>query len=592
MISFFTHFVMSSIVSTAIILPIILTKCLLKKHITIRWQYNIGLLILILLAVPFIPADLLQFADMGNGFNQNILTGMGSIAESGIQPANQNLLQDFSLSVNRPELGFFIQTLMFVWLTGIFIILVLLFYCNKNLRLIIESTKTIKDDELIGLFKQCKSDLGCMSNNVLIGTSVLVKSPITIGFFKVHIILPFDTRKSLTIEEIRYIILHELAHCKNKDLYINNIMCLFQILYWFNPIVHLAFKVIRLERELACDLSVLKLIPQNKFINYGETLLKFVSKSPTSAMLSLTTEIGDTKSHIKKRVENIVGYKAESSLLRLKSICVFTLSGLLIFSQIPNISAMATYDVSEFNFWADNINHEDLSSYFNNLDGSFVLYDLGNDSYTIHNHEKSIKRVSPDSTYKIYSSLIAFETGVIDLNDSKQAWDGTKYPFQPWNDDQNLTTAMHNSVNWYFQNIDKKVGISELNKYFSELSYGNCDLSGGLTDFWLESSLKISPVEQVILLKALYQNNTIFKTQNVDEVKKVLRLSEKGGAALSGKTGTGSVNGKSINGWFIGYVEKHGNTFIFATNICSEDNANGSTAMQITLDILYDKDIY
>jgi len=153
-------------------------------------------------------------------------------------------------------------------------------------------------------------------------------------------------------------------------------------------------------------------------------------------------------------------------------------------------------------------------------------------------------------------------------------------------------SAMQNSVSWYFQDIDAQVGVEELTSYYTQLSYGNHDLSRGTTDYWMESSLLISPVEQVELLTDFYQNDTIFKSEHVDTLKSILRLSEKDGAVLSGKTGTGSVNGKVINGWFIGYVENNGHTFIFATNIQGEDNAGGSAAVQITLSILKDKGIY
>jgi len=50
---------------------------------------------------------------------------------------------------------------------------------------------------------------------------------------------------------------------------------------------------------------------------------------------------------------------------------------------------------------------------------------------------------------------------------------------------------------------------------------------------------------QVVLLTDFYQNDTIFKPEHVDTLKSTLRLSEKDGAVLSGKTGTGSVNGKA-----------------------------------------------
>ena len=75
-------------------------------------------------------------------------------------------------------------------------------------------------------------------------------------------------------------------------------------------------------------------------------------------------------------------------------------------------------------------------------------------------------------------------------------------------------------------------------------------------------------------------------------VKETLKISEKDGVVLSGKTGTGMIEGKSINGWFIGFVENGEETFIFATYIEGEDNISGSLAADITRSILGDKNIY
>lgn len=52
------------------------------------------------------------------------------------------------------------------------------------------------------------------------------------------------------------------------------------------------------------------------------------------------------------------------------------------------------------------------------------------------------------------------------------------------------------------------------------------------------------------------------------------------------------MNGKNINGWFIGYVETKNNTYFFATNIQNEDDSSGSKAGEITLSILKDLGIY
>jgi bla regulator protein BlaR1 len=477
---------------------------------------------------------------------------------------------------------------MGIWIAGIVVFAIITLMCNKNLRLIKESMKPMEDAKTLFVFKNLKAELG-IKRNILLGTSVLVKTPMTVGFFKTRIILPAE---KISLIDTRYALLHELTHCKTMDIPVNGVMCVLQGLHWFNPLVYLAFKGMRADREVACDTAVLKRLPEDCHINYGETLLNFASTMSRSPALSFAADMGGSKPQIIRRVKHIASYTKESRLLKIKSVCVFVLTGLLILSQIPAVSALAAYDDGKYRFAADNIVYEDLSAYFDGFEGSIVLYDLESDSYTIHNRERSVTRVSPASTYKIYSALIAMDAGVISPERSARDWNGTDYPYEPWNSDQNLLSAMQNSVSWYFQDIDAQVGVKELESYFTRLSYGNHNLSGGIADYWMESSLKISPVEQVELLTALYRNDTIFDAGDVDTLKDVIRLSEKNGAALSGKTGTGSVNGKVTNGWFIGYVENGGRTTVFATSIGGEDDAGGSAAVQITLAILKDKGIY
>ena len=82
-----------------------------------------------------------------------------------------------------------------------------------------------------------------------------------------------------------------------------------------------------------------------------------------------------------------------------------------------------------------------------------------------------------------------------------------------------------------------------------------------------------------------------FSRANIDTIKKTLKLSEQDGVILSGKTGTGVVNGRGINGWFVGYVENRGNVFIFSANIRGKEGVDGSKARNIVISILKDKRI-
>ncbi len=523
--------------------------------------------------------------------HSGVVDAVKSVAGETQSAYGLNLLQDFAISVERVTPGYIPDVFMFIWLAGVFAVAITLLICNRKLRLIKKTFTPISDSAIAALLSRSKAELG-IKKDIPVGTSIFVKSPMSLGILRPLIVLPDNIAEALSANDIRLILLHELTHCKNSDILINALMCLFQVVYWFNPFVHLAFKQMRQDRELACDFAVLNRIPQDGYIDYGKILLRFVGRLSARPTLSLVTDMCGSKPLIHKRVKNIASHKKESKALKAKSVSVFVMTLVLILSQVFAISAFSSNSNASYRLTDKNIVYEDLSAFFGGFDGSFVLYDTKADSYTIYNKEKSVERVSPDSTYKIYSALIALETGVISTTDSQRKWDGTTYPVAAWNQNHNLASAVNNSVNWYFQNTDKSVGQENLKAYLKRLKYGNCDLSADDTDFWLESSLRISPVEQVNLLKDFYRNETIFKPEYVDALKDILRLSEKSGAALSGKTGTGSVNGSIVNGWFIGYVENAGRTVIFATNIQGKDSASGSAATKITLEILKNKEIY
>ena len=55
--------------------------------------------------------------------------------------------------------------------------------------------------------------------------------------------------------------------------------------------------------------------------------------------------------------------------------------------------------------------------------------------------------------------MFGLEEGVITPENSFIAWNGETYPFEAWNADQTLQSAMNSSVNWYFQAVDEQLGV-------------------------------------------------------------------------------------------------------------------------------------
>jgi beta-lactamase class D len=224
---------------------------------------------------------------------------------------------------------------------------------------------------------------------------------------------------------------------------------------------------------------------------------------------------------------------------------------------------------------ASAVEAQDLSAHFRNVEGCIVVYDLQKDAYVRHNEARCRRRFSPFSTFKIPNSLIGLETGVIKDADFVIPWNRTKYPdegwvsepFINWKRDHNLRTAMQHSVVWYYKELALRVGAERMKKHLAQLDYGNADASGGLNKFWLNSSLRISPEEQIEFLKKLYRGQLPFSKRSVDIVKEIIVREETPAYRLSGKTGGGPAgNGKSL-GWFVGYVETRGKVYFFATNI-------------------------
>jgi bla regulator protein BlaR1 len=187
--------------------------------------------------------------------------------------------------------------------------------------------------------------------------------------------------------------------------------------------------------------------------------------------------------------------------------------------------------------------------------------------------------------------LIGLESGVLKDENTMFKWDGTKHSIESWNRDHTLASAISNSVVWYYKILASRVGEKAMQEYIDKIGYGNKDISGGIDKFWLQSSIEISPMEQVELLRKMYHYELPFAKENIDIVKKIMILSTENGTVFRGKTGSGGKNNNYINGWFVGYAEKEGKVYFYAANIEAEKDADGKHAKDITISILRDKNI-
>lgn len=595
---FITHFLLCNIVISIIIGIFLVSKWIFKNTLTSRMQYNLWYFLLVLLLTPFFPVQSKQFPDLFSWLNHMITspafqTVQNKTVNSPATPSTtSDWMNEFTISVNSSTPTIIRCILLCVWIAGMFVMFVLALKSSLQLRSLKRSALPLQNTTIYKLYKQCLSEMKLTRTNIPIYSTAFLKTPIITGIFKPGIYMPIHLISDYHETDVRYILLHELQHYKHKDSLANYLMILTAILYWFNPIIWYALKEMRNDREIACDTSVLKMLDECDYEKYGNTLINFAEKI-SSSPFPFAAGLGGNIKQIRRRIISIASYKNPSFHKKAIGIITFMLITAGIISFTPFISSYAAINNQyNWNYSSENITQTDLSSYFKNYEGSFVLFDSNRDSWIVYDMEHATHRISPDSTYKIYDALWGLEENIITPQNSLLMWNGKNYPFETWNSNQTLQSAMTSSVNWYFQAIDEQLASTNIRNYIQQIGYGNENVSGRLSTYWLESSLKISPVEQVELLMKLQNNSLGFSSENINAVKDSICLSSSNTGKFYGKTGTGRVGGQDVNGWFIGYIEIVNNTYFFATNIGADNNATGSNAAEITMSILSDMNIW
>ena len=585
------HFLISNILICIFTLVIIGTKKLLKKYLSAATQYHLWFLLFLLLAVPFFPVQIhgsqlfswLHFFHTDSGLNSG--TDTLSKLTSNTQNNLLNQVNDFSVSISSRFSGGLNTILFLIWIMGVMIMSVLTLHSLNYVRSIKRSALPLQNQQVKTIYYDCLKELK-ISHQVPVYSTAFLKSPVLIGIIHPRIYIPIHLISELNPDDMRFMLLHELQHYRHKDTLIGFLMVISNILYWFNPFIWYALKEIHCDRELACDSAVLQMISTDEYQAYGMTLINFAEKL-SSFSSPLAVGMSGNFRQMKRRILNIAIFRKETLYQKMRALIIYLVISAVFIGCTPILSIGAsTQDVYHFHDTDKNISLLDVSAIFGSYDGSFVLYDNHLDSWKIYNLEEANKRIPPDSTYKIYDALLGLESGIITPEHSSMAWNGEHFSYSAWENDQDLNSAMQNSVNWYFQTMDSQLGLNKIQEFLNEIEYGNQTTSSNLKLYWSDFSLKISPIEQVELLKKFNTNGFHLHSQNVLSVKNAIKIVGTSDGTFYGKTGTGCIDGQDINGWFIGYIETSDNIYYFATNIQSESNATGKKALEITSAIL------
>ncbi|HDJ2887545.1 TPA: beta-lactam sensor/signal transducer BlaR1, partial [Staphylococcus aureus] len=571
--------IMSIVSFCFIFLLLLFFRYILKRYFNYMLNYKVWYLTLLAGLIPFIP---IKFSF----FKFNNLNNQEPTVESNSHNLNPNInttkpVHEFTTDIHKFNWDSIDNICTVIWI--VLVIILSFKFLNSLLYL-----KYLKKQSLYLNEKEKDKINKILFNhqykrNIVIRKAESIHSPITFWYGKYIILIPSLYFKSINDKKLKYIILHEYAHAKNRDTLHLIIFHIFSIAMSYNPLIQIVKRKMIHDNEVEADRFVLNNINKNEFKSYAEAIMDSVLKTSFFNKNILSHSFNGKKSLLKRRLINIKeGNLKKQSKLILIFICIFTFFIMIIQSQFLMGQSLTDYNYKKP--LQSDYQILDESKNFGSNSGSFVMYSMKKDKYYIYNEKESRKRYSPDSTYKIYLALFGLDRHIISDKNSRMSWNHNHYPFDSWNKDQDLNTAIQNSVNWYFERISNQLSKNYTSDQLKQLNYGNKNL-GSYKAYWLEDSLKISNLEQVIVLKNMMEQNNHFSKNEKKQLSSSLLIRKNENYELYGKTGTGIVNGKYNNGWFVGYVITNHDKYYFATHL-SDGKPSGKNAELISEKIL------
>lgn len=214
----------------------------------------------------------------------------------------------------------------------------------------------------------------------------------------------------------------------------------------------------------------------------------------------------------------------------------------------------------------------------NNLNGCFAIMNNATGQFTTYNLNRyRDSSFSPASTFKIINTLIGLQTGVISSDSMVIPWDGVTREISEWNKDLTMYEAFRVSALPYYQEVARRVGKDTMCFWLDSLKYGlqqakdTFRLRGAIDSFWIDNSVKVTPDEQLGIVKRLYFNQLPFYKTYQEMVKRAMLRESNTKYRMGYKTGLGYTEKGHALGWIVGWIEENNHPYFFVLNLESAD---------------------
>jgi beta-lactamase regulating signal transducer with metallopeptidase domain len=320
----------TSLQATVLIALVWVVQLFFKRALTPRWRYALGLLILLRLALPILPASPLSIFNL----TKHLPTRAPLMTAPVIVPEPANFdsppARVETVLPRKPVINF--PMAAYVWLAGCAAMLAWMAIRQRKLTRQLRAQSPLTEPRVLAPVEDCKKLLGIKRPVAIVATKTL-STPALFGIWRPRLLMPEGMLTRLDERELRLIFLHELTHLKHGDIFANWAMIILRSLHWFNPFVWLALRRLRADQELACDAAVMARLADGERRLYGDTLIKMLAEFSASPFCPGLVPFITNKKLIKRRITMIAKFKPGGRTALIASITLLVALGFITFTR-------------------------------------------------------------------------------------------------------------------------------------------------------------------------------------------------------------------------------------------------------------------
>lgn len=278
-----------------------------RNHVPSRWLCALLLIAIVRLLVPVGPSasfsvfnlvstDAAVPSPMKFAVDN---TGRAAARLDGLQPVVRD----------APAAGTpWIPALLALWAAGVVFVIARAMTQTRRFQRQLAGSVDVDRDDVLALVEECRGILN-VRRHIRLRITDAVATPALHGWLVPTLLLPQGFLDTFTRAQLRYVVLHELAHLRRSDVLINWIAAAAHALHWFNPLVRLAVARLAEERELACDALALAALRAEERPAYGGTVLELVDRLRATPAVPALVGMTATPQQLKRRIVMIASFR-------------------------------------------------------------------------------------------------------------------------------------------------------------------------------------------------------------------------------------------------------------------------------------------